>query len=133
MLNMVDMIGLYVCDQDEVFDFYVGMFGFEVYIDVCNGGYCWLIVCNRGQQGFQLGLFVFGLFIYDVVMVQVLWQLVVKGVMLLLVLVVDDCRVCYVEWQVKGVEFIQEFIECYGVVDVGFCDLFGNGWKMIEV
>ncbi|WP_199170471.1 VOC family protein, partial [Stenotrophomonas maltophilia] len=58
MSNTVDTIGLYVRDQDEALDFYVGTLGFEVHTDVRNGGYRWLTVRNRGQQGFQLGLFV---------------------------------------------------------------------------
>ncbi|OBU68407.1 glyoxalase [Stenotrophomonas maltophilia] len=132
MSNTVDTIGLYVRDQDEALDFYVGTLGFEVHTDVRNGGYRWLTVRNRGQQGFQLGLFVPGPPTHDAATAQALQQLVAKGAMPPLVLAVDDCRARYVEWQAKGVEFIQEPIERYGAVDAGFRDPSGNGWKMIE-
>ncbi|WP_342587295.1 VOC family protein, partial [Stenotrophomonas maltophilia] len=69
---------------------------------------------------------------HDAATAQALRQLVAKGAMPPLVLAVDDCRARYVEWQAKGVEFIQEPIERYGAVDAGFRDPSGNGWKMIE-
>lgn len=37
MTNSVNVVGLYVRDQDEALDFYVGRLGFEVHTDVRNG------------------------------------------------------------------------------------------------
>jgi uncharacterized glyoxalase superfamily protein PhnB len=59
-------------------------------------------------------------------------EMVAKGAMPPLVLVVDDCRAAYDKLRAKGVEFIQEPIDCFGGVDANFRDPSGNAWKMIE-
>ena len=59
-------------------------------------------------------------------------EMVAKGGMPPLVLVVDDCRDAYDKMRAKGVEFIQEPIARYGGVDANFGDPSGNAWKMIE-
>ncbi|HEY1226272.1 MAG TPA: VOC family protein, partial [Ramlibacter sp.] len=56
----VEMIGLYVRDQDEALAFYVDKLGFQVHTDVRNGDFRWLTVQHPGQPSFQLGLFVPG-------------------------------------------------------------------------
>src|SRR3546814_13597738 len=38
------VVGLYVRDQDEAHDFYVGKLGFRVHTDARNGDYRWLTV-----------------------------------------------------------------------------------------
>ena len=50
----VEMIGLYVRDQDEALAFYVDKLGFKVHTDVRNGPYRWLTVQHPDQPGFQL-------------------------------------------------------------------------------
>jgi uncharacterized glyoxalase superfamily protein PhnB len=59
-------------------------------------------------------------------------EVVAKGAMPPLVLVVDDCRAAYEQMHARGVEFTQEPVERYGSVDAGFRDPAGNGWKMVE-
>ena len=59
-------------------------------------------------------------------------EMVAKGAMPPLVLVVDDCRAAYDKLRAKGVEFIQEPIARFGGVDANFRDPSGNAWKMIE-
>src|SRR3546814_5483605 len=51
------VVGLYVRDQDEAHDFYVGKLGFRVHTDARNGHYRWLTVQHPDQPAFQLGLF----------------------------------------------------------------------------
>src|SRR3546814_7200609 len=63
---------------------------------------------------------------------QTLREIVAKGAMPPLVLVVDDCRAAYERLLARGVEFTQEPTERYGSVDANFRDPSGNGWKMIE-
>ncbi len=63
---------------------------------------------------------------------KTLREMVAKGAMPPLVLVVDDCRAAYETMRAKGVEFTQEPVERYGAVDAGFRDPSGNGWKLIE-
>jgi uncharacterized glyoxalase superfamily protein PhnB len=59
-------------------------------------------------------------------------EMVAKGAMPPLVLVVDDCRAVYDKMHERGVEFTQEPTERYGSVDASFRDPSGNGWKMVQ-
>ena len=69
----------------------------------------------------------------DAATAQALRELVAKGAMPPLVLVVDDCRAAYdAHARRAGVEFTQEPVDRYGSVDASFRDPSGNGWKMIE-
>ena len=53
----IDVVGVYVRDQDEALAFYVDKLGFKVHTDVKNGEFRWLTVQHPEQPGFQLGLF----------------------------------------------------------------------------
>lgn len=128
----IDLVGLYVRDQDEAIQFYVEKLGFRVHTDVRNGDYRWLTVQHPKQPSFQLGLFKPGPPVHDEVTAQSLREVVAKGAMPPLVLVVDDCRAVYEQLKARGVEFTQEPVDRYGAVDAGFRDPSGNGWKMIE-
>jgi catechol 2,3-dioxygenase-like lactoylglutathione lyase family enzyme len=132
MSEGVEVVGLYVRDQDEALAFYVGKLGFRVHTDVRNGDYRWLTVQHPEQPSFQLGLFRPGPPVLDTATAQALDAIVAKGAMPPLVLVVDDCRAAYDRLRARGVEFIQEPVDRFGTVDAGFRDPSGNGWKMIE-
>ena len=79
-----------------------------------------------------LGLFLPQAPVLDAGTAQAMRELVAKGAMPPLVLVVDDCRAAYDRMRASGVEFTQEPVERYGSVDASFRDPSGNGWKMIE-
>ena len=130
--DAVQVVGLYVRDQDEALAFYVGKLGFRVHTDVRNGDYRWLTVQHPEQPSFQLGLFAPGPPVHDAATAQTLRAVVAKGAMPPLVLSVADCRAAYHRLLAKGVEFTQEPVERYGNVDAGFRDPSGNGWKMIQ-
>lgn len=132
MIQSINVVGLYVRDQDEALDFYVGKLGFKVHTDVRNGDYRWLTVQHPDQPAFQLGLFRPGPPVHDAATAQALHALVAKGAMPPLVLSVSDCRAAYDRLKAHGVEFTQEPVERFGNVDAGFRDPSGNGWKMIE-
>ncbi|MFO0668090.1 MAG: VOC family protein [Polyangiaceae bacterium] len=132
MSQGVDVVGLYVRDQDEAVNFYVEKLGFRVHTDVKNGAYRWLTVQHPDQPSFQLGLFKPGPPTHDDATAEALQALVAKGAMPPLVLVVSDCRAAFTHMKARGVEFTQEPVERYGAVDAGFRDPSGNGWKMIE-
>lgn len=132
MSQGVQVVGLYVHDQDEALDFYVGKLGFRVHSDVRNGEYRWLTVQHPDQPFFQLGLFAPGPPVLDAATAQAARALVAKGAMPPLVLVVKDCRATFSQLQARGVEFTQEPVDRYGSVDAGFRDPSGNGWKMIQ-
>jgi catechol 2,3-dioxygenase-like lactoylglutathione lyase family enzyme len=132
MSQGVQVVGLYVRDQDEALAFYVEKLGFKVHTDVRNGEYRWLTVQHPEQPSFQLGLFVPGPPVLDAATAQSVRAIVAKGAMPALVMSVNDCRATYHQLKDKGVEFTQEPIERYGKVDAGFRDPSGNGWKMIQ-
>jgi catechol 2,3-dioxygenase-like lactoylglutathione lyase family enzyme len=132
MTQGVQVVGLYVRDQDEALAFYVEKLGFRMHTDARNGDYRWLTVQHPDQPLFQLGLFVPGPPVLDEATAQAARALVAKGAMPPLVLQVDDCRVAYEQMRTRGVEFTQEPIARFGTVDAGFRDPSGNGWKMIQ-
>lgn len=132
MNKVIQVIGIYVRDQDEAYDFYVGKLGFSVHTDQRDGDYRWLTVQNPGQPEFQLGLFRPQAPVHDAATAQQLNELVAKGAMPPLVMAVNDCRTTFIRLRENGVEFTQEPIERYGNVDANFRDPSGNGWKIVE-
>lgn len=132
MSQGVQVVGLYVRDQDEALAFYVEKLGLRVHTDVKNGDYRWLTVQHPEQPSFQLGLFVPGPPVLDAVTAQSARALVAKGAMPPLVLEVEDCKAAYDRMLALGVEFTQEPVARYGSVDASFRDPSGNGWKMIQ-
>lgn len=132
MSQGVQVVGLYVRNQDEALAFYVDKLGFRVHTDVRNGDYRWLTVQHPEQPTFQLGLFTPGPPLLDAQTAQALSAIVAKGAMPPLVLSVDDCRAAFEQLRALGVEFTQEPTDRYGNVDAGFRDPSGNGWKMIQ-
>ena len=132
MSQGVGVVGLYVRDQDEALAFYVDKLGFRVHTDARNGDYRWLTVQHPEQPSFQLGLFRPQAPVLDAATAQAAGELVAKGAMPPLVLMVDDCRGAFERLRALGVEFTQAPVERYGTVDAGFRDPSGNGWKMIQ-
>jgi catechol 2,3-dioxygenase-like lactoylglutathione lyase family enzyme len=132
MTQGVEVVGLYVRDQDEALEFYVEKLGFRVHTDVKGGDYRWLTVQHPDQPSFQLGLFTPESPLLDAATARTLREVVAKGAMPPLVLVVDDCQATYDQMRARGVELTQEPVSRFGTVDAGFRDPSGNGWKLIE-
>ncbi|WP_312608525.1 VOC family protein [Agrobacterium pusense] len=132
MKNGVQVVGLYVHDQDEALQFYVEKLGFRVHTDARNGDYRWLTVQHPDQPDFQLGLLRPQAPTVDEATAQDLNQAVAKGAMPPLVLVVEDCQKAFDAMHKRGVEFTQEPITRYGSVDASFRDPSGNGWKLVQ-
>ncbi|AVH43231.1 VOC family protein [Agrobacterium tumefaciens] len=132
MKNGVQLVGLYVHDQDEALQFYVEKVGFRLHTDARNGDYRWLTVQHPEQPDFQLGLFRPQAPTVDEATAQDLNEAVAKGAMPPLVLVVEDCQKAFDAMHKRGVEFTQEPIARYGSVDASFRDPSGNGWKLVQ-
>jgi catechol 2,3-dioxygenase-like lactoylglutathione lyase family enzyme len=132
MIEGIGVVGIYVRDQDEALSFYVDKLGFQVHTDARNGEYRWLTVTHPKSSGVQLGLFLPQEPVLDAATARTMREMVAKGAMPPLVIVVDDCRSAYEKWRAEGVEFIQEPVARYGSVDANFRDPSGNAWKMIE-
>ena len=128
----VQLVGIYVRDQEEALDFYVNKVGFVVHTDVRNGDFRWLTVRYPGQPLFQLGLFRPGPPLMDAATAQSVGEALAKGAMPPMVLEVADCRATFARLREAGVECIQEPIERFGTVDAGFRDPSGNGWKLLQ-
>lgn len=131
MSKGIGVVGLYVHDQDEALAFYKKL-GFEVHADARNGAYRWLTVKHPNQPSFELGLFLPQEPVLDAATAQTVREMVAKGAMPPLVLVVEDCKKSYEDFRAKGVEFTQEPVARYGGVDANFRDPSGNAWKMIQ-
>lgn len=132
MKNGVQLVGLYVHDQDKALQFYVEKVGFRLHTDARNGDYRWLTVQHPDQPDFQLGLFRPQAPTVDEATAQDLNEAVAKGAMPPLVLVVEDCQKAFDAMHKRGVEFTQEPIARYGSVDASFRDPSGNGWKLVQ-
>src|SRR6476469_99419 len=117
MTQGIQLVGLYVRDQDEAVDFYVKKRGFKVPTDAKNGDYRWLTVQHPDQPSFQLGLYKPGPPVLDAATAHTLSEIVAKGAMPPLVLVVDDCRAAFQRMREAGVEFTQEPVSRYGSTD----------------
>jgi catechol 2,3-dioxygenase-like lactoylglutathione lyase family enzyme len=132
MSQGVQVVGLYVHDQDEALAFYTEKVGFKVHTDARNGNYRWLTIQHPDQPSFQLGLFVPDSPVVDEATAQTLKEAVAKGAMPPLVLVVDDVHAAYDRMKARGVEFTQEPVARFGSIDAGFRDPSGNGWKLVQ-
>ena len=132
MSQGIEVVGLYVRDQDEALAFYTEKLGFRVHTDVRNGNYRWLTVQHPEQPSFQLGLFTPGPPTVDEATAQALREAVAKGAMPPLVLVTGDVRATAEQLEARGVELTQEPVERFGSVDASFRDPSGNGWKLVQ-
>lgn len=91
-----------------------------------------MTIHHPDQPGFQLGLFTPQAPAVDDSTIATLNEMVAKGAMPPLVMVVNDCRAACEVFRSKGVEITQEPLARFGSVDAGFRDPSGNGWKLIE-
>jgi catechol 2,3-dioxygenase-like lactoylglutathione lyase family enzyme len=132
MFTTISHSGIYVLDQDEALDFYIGKLGLEVSADVDLGFMRWLTVCVPGDDRHILLQKPGPPTMDDATAAQVR-DLLTKGALgLAFILTTDDCRKTYDELKAKGVEFTQEpNEEPYGV-DCGARDPFGNHFRITQ-
>ena len=131
MANRITHSQVYVLDQDEALDFYVGKLGFEVGADVDLGFMRWLTVNLPDQPDHQLLLEEPGPPAHDEATAELVRELVTKGAMgVAAIIEVDDIRVTYEDLKAKGVEFTEEPTERDYGTDCGLRDPFGNHLRM---
>ena len=132
MFNTISHSGIWVLDQDEAVDFYVGKLGLEVSADVDLGFMRWLTVNVPGDDHHLLLQKPGPPMMTDEVAAQIR-DLVTKGAMgLSLILTTDDCVKTYEELKAKGVEFLEEPTEQPYGIDCGFRDPFGNQGRITQ-
>jgi catechol 2,3-dioxygenase-like lactoylglutathione lyase family enzyme len=116
---------LYVLDQDEALDFYVGKLGLEVATDADLGFMRWLTVTVPGRPESEIVLSTPEMG-HDEETAAAIRELVSRGGANGVIFSVDDCRATYEQLVAKGVEFTQEPTEHFYGVDCGLRDPFGN-------
>lgn len=141
MANRITHSQVFVLDQDEALDFYVGKLGFEVNSDVDLGFMRWLTVNLPGQPEHQLLLEKPGPPSHDEATAEVIRELVTKGAMGMAgIIEVDDVYATYENLKAQDVEFTEEPTERPYGVDCGLRDPFGNhirigtskAWSSVE-
>jgi catechol 2,3-dioxygenase-like lactoylglutathione lyase family enzyme len=134
MLNNIRLSALFVLDQDQALDFYVGKLGLEVANDVDLGFMRWLTVQVPGQPDREILLEAPGPPAMDDGTAEQVRELVTKGATGGWIgFTTDDCRKTYEELLAKGVEFTEEPTErAYGI-DCGLRDPFGNAVRITQL
>jgi uncharacterized glyoxalase superfamily protein PhnB len=125
--------GIFVLDQDEALDFYVGKLGFEKNTDVDLGFMRWLTINAPGQPEREILLEMPGGPMHDAATAEQVRDIVTKGATgLVLGLTTDDCRGTYEDLKAKGVEFTEEPTERFYGIDCGLRDPFGNRIRITQ-
>ncbi len=123
---------IYVLDQDEALEFYVGKLGLEVATDADMGIMRWLTVHVPGQPGRELVLEKPGPPSLDDDTVQQIRELMRKHAMPVVIFTTPDCRATYDELVAKGVQFTQEPIKRFYGTDCALRDPFGNNLRITQ-
>lgn len=127
MLNSITISHIWVFDQDEALEFYVGKLGLEVGSDIDLGFMRWLTVRVPGEQGREILLEVPGPPSVDEAAGEQIRELVSKGATGFTAgFTTDDCRKTYETLKARGVEITQEPTEQSYGTDIGLRDPFGN-------
>ena len=132
MLNRISHTFLYVLDQDEALDFYVGKLGMVVQNDADLGDMRWLTVAFSDQPDLELALMVPGPPVHDNATAEQMRELIAKGAGDGLIFHTDDCRGTYERLKAAGVEFTQEPTERFYGTDCALRDPFGNPLRITQ-
>jgi catechol 2,3-dioxygenase-like lactoylglutathione lyase family enzyme len=133
MLTSIRISSIYVPDQDEALDFYVGKLGLQVHTDVDLGCMRWLTVSVPGDPSREILLEKIGGPYMDDKTADQVREVLSKGASGgHLFFTVDDCRKTYEDLVAKGVEVTQEPTEQPYGIDCGVRDPFGNSVRFSQ-
>jgi catechol 2,3-dioxygenase-like lactoylglutathione lyase family enzyme len=144
MIQKMSHATIYVLDQDQAKDFYVGKLGFEVKVDQSlPNGFRWLTVAPKGQSELEIILMKVGSGTEFVKMkggdansltkdVDAMTELLKKGMFNAGAFHTADCRKTFAELKAKGVEFVSEPKDQFYGVEAVFKDPFGNWFSMTQ-
>jgi catechol 2,3-dioxygenase-like lactoylglutathione lyase family enzyme len=132
MLKAIALTQIYVLDQQQALDFYVGKLGLEVREDVDLGFMRWLTVALPGSDR-EILLEVPGPPAMNPQTAEQVRDIVTKGASGGWIgFTTDDCRKTYDSLVARGVEFSEEPTErAYGI-DCGLRDPFGNAIRITQ-
>jgi catechol 2,3-dioxygenase-like lactoylglutathione lyase family enzyme len=127
MLKSLAISQIFVLDQDQALDFYVGKLGLKVKDDEDLGFMRWLTVAVPGDEERAILLERPGQPNMDDKTAAEVRDLLTKGrTGGQLFFIADDCRKTYEELRAKGVEFTEEPTERPYGIDCALRDPFGN-------
>jgi catechol 2,3-dioxygenase-like lactoylglutathione lyase family enzyme len=132
MLTSIRLSNVFVLDQQEALDFYVGKLGLEVNVDDDLGFMRWLTVGVPGEPGREILLERPGPPSMDDATAERVRELVTKGAAGWIGFTTDDCRRTYEELTARGVEFSQEPTEQSYGIDCALRDPFGNNIRIVQ-
>jgi catechol 2,3-dioxygenase-like lactoylglutathione lyase family enzyme len=134
MLNKTRISHIFVFDQDEALDFYVGKLGLEVADDIDMGFMRWLTVRVPGDDPDRIILLEKpGPPAMDAATAEQLRELIAKGASGFAVgFTTDDARKTYAELKAKGVELTDGPNEQPYGIDFGGRDPFGNHFRIVQ-
>jgi catechol 2,3-dioxygenase-like lactoylglutathione lyase family enzyme len=133
MLNSIRLSNVYVLDQDEALDFYVGKLGLEVNTDADLGFMRWLTLSVPGDPAREILLERPGPPSMDDATADQVRELVTKGAAAWIGFTTDDCRRTYEELVGRGVEFSEEPTEQSYGIDCALRDPFGNRIRIVQL
>jgi catechol 2,3-dioxygenase-like lactoylglutathione lyase family enzyme len=133
MINSIGISSIFVLDQDQALEYYVGKLGLEVHTDADLGFMRWLTICVPGYPDRQILLERPGPPSHDDATAEQVRELVTKGAGGGWVIFhTDDCRKTYEELVARGVDFTEEPVERNYGVDCGLRDPFGNALRIVQ-
>jgi catechol 2,3-dioxygenase-like lactoylglutathione lyase family enzyme len=133
MLKTTRLHSLFVLDQDEALEFYVGKLGLEVHTDQDLGFMRWLTVNVPGDPDREILLEKPGPPSMDSGTAETVRELVSKGATGGWIgFSTDDARATYEDLLAKGVEMTQEPTEQSYGIDFGLRDPFGNAVRILQ-
>jgi catechol 2,3-dioxygenase-like lactoylglutathione lyase family enzyme len=134
MFSRINLSSVFVLDQDEALDFYVGKLGLEVGTDQDLGFMRWLTVRVPGDPSRELLLERPGPPAMDDATAGQVRELVAKGATGgWFGLATDDVRKTYETLKARGVELTEEPTERPYGTDFGLRDPFGNSIRIVQL
>jgi predicted enzyme related to lactoylglutathione lyase len=133
MFNTISHSQIFVLDQDEALEFYVGKLGFEVHTDVDLGFMRWLTVTVPGDRDRQILLEKPGAPSMDEKTAEQVRELLTKGALGgWFILLTDDCQKTYETLVARGVEVTDGPTQRPYGIDCGIRDPFGNRMRITQ-
>jgi uncharacterized glyoxalase superfamily protein PhnB len=134
VFNSINITHIWVFDQNEALEFYVGKLGLEVSGDMDFGEMRWLTVRVPGQPGRDILLEKVGPPSVDPDSAAALRALIAKGASGFTAgLTTSNCQAVYEDLKAKGVEITQEPVTHFYGTDIGIRDPFGNHLRIVQL
>ena len=134
MMKRLNISGIYVLDQDQALDFYVGKLGLEVDTDVDLGFMRWLTIRVPGDPDHKILLERPGPPAMSEETAAQVREMVTKGAAGgHLFFAVDDAHAAHAELKARGVELPEEPTEQSYGIDFGLRDPFGNHVRIAQL